>query len=80
MAKYIYKGNSVMAKNYHEAAEKFFGQEFYKNPANNGKIQTTYVERHSGYAIVKVYKVGDKQGSFWGVQAATPKIYKIERA
>lgn len=80
MAKYIFNGNTITAKNYQEAAEKIFGQKYYKNPANDGTIPTTYVERHNGYATVNVYKVGDKQGTFWGAQAAIPKVYKIKRA
>ena len=79
MTQYNFNGKTVTAKNYQEAAEKLFGQEYYKDPANR-TIQTTYVECHRGYATVKVYKVGDKQGILWGVQAAAPKVYKIERA
>ncbi|MCI9418361.1 MAG: hypothetical protein HFI82_13445 [Eubacterium sp.] len=80
MAKYICEGKTVNARNYTEAAEKLFGQTYYKNPGCCGTIPTTYVWRHNGYAEVKVFKVGDKQGSYWGVQAAVPKTYEIKRA
>lgn len=90
MGKYTDGKIVVVAKNYEEAAEKIFGQEYYPNP--NGcvdqegevdKLPTTYT-RITGYGKnrhceVKVYKVGDKQGSFWGVQAAEPKKYMIKK-
>lgn len=76
-----YEGNNrtVKARNYQEAAEKLFGQTYYENPATGGLIPTTYVVRHNGYAIVKVYCVGDKQGAFWGVKQAVPMVYTIKR-
>lgn len=79
MAKYICEGKTIDAKNYTEAAEKLFGQTYYKNPQGGGTIPTTYVWRHNGYAEVKVFQVGDRQGSYWGVWAARPKCYEIKR-
>lgn len=79
MSKYEFNNKIVSAKNYQEAAEKIFGQEYYKNPSGSGEIATTYTKRCKGCAIVRVYKIGDKQGRFWGVQAATPAEYKIRK-
>lgn len=81
--KYTDGTKNVSAKNYNEAAEKLYGQEFYHNPCVrndiNGDIPTTYVHVHKGYATVIVYNVGDKQGSYWGVQAAQPQRYTLRR-
>jgi hypothetical protein len=79
-------GAIIKATNYRNAAEKLYNQQYYHNPAcrpelETAKIPTVYTERHNGYATVKVFNVGDKQGSYWGVQRAFPikhilKIYK----
>jgi hypothetical protein len=81
-------GIIVRATNYRNAAEKLYNQEYYHNPAcrpelATAKIPIVYTERHNGYATVKVFNVGDKQGSHWGVQQTFPikhtlKIYKEE--
>ena len=84
MSKYTDGKKIVAAPNYQAAAEKLYGQEHYHNPAvkpeyDYATIPTTYVYVHNGYADVAVYSVGDKQGSYWGVQAAIPKRYVIRR-
>ena len=79
MSKYLFNGKVVVARNYDDAAEKFFGQFYYPNPLNGSILQTTYVNVHCGFATVKVYDIGDKQGSYWGIQAATPRVYEIKR-
>lgn len=70
-------GRTTTAKNYHEAACNLYGLSNYPNPQGGGELPTTYVRRHSRYAEVRVYNAGDKQGSFWGVQAATPTTHII---
>lgn len=71
---------TVTAKNYKEAAEKLYGQTYYQRPESadpNNTIPTTYTRVHSGYADVDVFNVGDKQGTFWGVQAARPRRHVL---
>lgn len=74
---------TVTAKNYKEAAEKLYGQTYYACPGaanpDKDKIPTTYTHVYSGYADVEVFNVGDKQGSYWGVQAARPQRYRLRR-
>lgn len=77
MKKYTDGINVVSAHNYAEAAKKLYGQTYYSNPGSNGTIPTTYTEVHRGYADVLVFEVGDKQGTYWGVQAAQPQKYTI---
>ena len=83
MKKYTDGTQVVTAKNYQEAAEKLYGQHYYHCPGANQDtkkdIQTTYVYRHRGYADVAVYNIGDKQGTYWGVQAATPQHHTLRR-
>ena len=64
--------NTVKAKNYWEAAEKLYGQ----HKSYSGTF-TTYAEVHRGYAFARVYKEGDKVGSYWGVQSARPVVHTI---
>lgn len=68
-------GNTTTAKNYLEAAERLFGQG--KSYAGSA---TTYAHTRRGYADVLVYKAGDKIGSYYGVQAATPERHTLKRA
>ena len=77
MGKYKFENKTISAKNYMEAANIFFNDTVYPNPSGCGDLHTVYHITHKGFAEVKVYQVGDKQGSYWGVQAARPKIYKI---
>lgn len=79
MNKYTDGKRIVSAPNYKEAAEKLYGQMYYPNPGSKSTIPTTYTFKHRGYANVLVYKAGDKQGTYWGVQAAKPKKYTIRR-
>jgi hypothetical protein len=80
MRKYTDGEKIVEAENYKEAAKKIFGLTYYPNPGSiTGIIPTTYVYIHNGYAEVLVYNVGDKQGTYWGVGAATPKRYTLRR-
>lgn len=73
-------GESVKAKNYKEAADKMFKCTYYQCPKSDFTIPTVYAEPDfHGSCIVKVYKPGDKQGSYWGVQAATPQKYTLKR-
>jgi hypothetical protein len=65
-------GKKVKAKNYQDAAEKLYGVAL-----DIRKQSGTYTYRHNGYADVKVYKKGDKVGTFYGVQAATPKKHRL---
>lgn len=74
----------VAARSYKEAAEKLYGQAYYHDPGardeiTNTPIPTTYTEVHKGYAVVSVYNIGDKQGRYWGVQAARPTIYILKK-
>lgn len=66
--------NTVKANNYQEAAIKLYGQA----KSINGN-PTTLVYRHNGYAEVRVYKEGDKIGSYYGVSAATPVYHTLKR-
>ncbi len=82
MKRFIDERNQVVeAKNYKEAAEKLYGQTLYHNPVVqehlDSNLATTNVEKHKGYADVHVYRPGDKQGTFWGVEAATSEKHKI---
>lgn len=84
MKRFIDEQNKVVvAKNFQEAAEKLYGQTPYQNPAITkfeSLLETTVVHKtHKGTADVKVYNVGDKQGTFWGVQAATPKLHTLTK-
>lgn len=83
MKKYTYGTKTVTAKNYKEAAEKLYGQTYYACPGaanpDKYKIPTTYTHVHSGYANVEVFNVGDKQGTYWGIQAALPQRYILHR-
>jgi len=72
------KGNTVKARNYTEAAEKLYGQKWYRVDGQETLLPTTYCDRHLGYAEVKVYNVGDKQGSYWGVQSANPQEHTLK--
>ena len=67
--------NTVKANNYQEASEKLYGQ----HKGYSG-CPTTYAYVHKGYAEVKVYKEGDKIGTYYGVQAATPEKHTLRRA
>lgn len=82
MKRFIDEKNQVVkAKNYTEAAEKLYGQSTYHNPAVqehiDSNLATTNCVKHKGYADVHVYPVGAKQGTFWGVEAATPVEHKL---
>lgn len=77
MKKYTDGVKTVKARNYQEAGEKLYGQQIYHIPNRDWDLWTTYVTRHNGYATVKVYNVGDKQGTYWGVEAADPVMHKI---
>lgn len=83
--KYTYTDgtNTVTANNYQEAAEKLYGQHYYHNPGVRddieGDISTTYAHVRRGFAEVEVYNIGDKQGTYWGVQAAKPARYILRR-
>lgn len=73
---------TVTAKNYKETAEKLYGQTYYQQPGStnpDNTIPTTYTHVHSGYADVEVFNVGDKQGTFWGVQTARPQRHVLRR-
>lgn len=77
-------GKTVKAKNYQEAAVKLYGQKMYKVTGHDDTLGTTYAQPHrnadgSGYATVYVYQEGDKQGTYWGVQAATPERHTLTR-
>lgn len=73
-------GTIVSANNYTEAANKMFANVEYENPSKSGlPLDTVYTDRSNGYARVRVFKVGDKQGTIWGVQAAIPKLYTLKR-
>lgn len=67
------KGNTIKAANYRDAAEKLYGQ----GKGING-CPTTYSTIHRGFAAVEVFKEGDKIGTFYGVQAATPERHTLE--
>lgn len=83
MNKYTDGNNTVHAENYREAAEKLYGQQYYINPMSpsnsNNTIPTTYVYKHRGYAEVLVFAVGDKQGTYWGIQQGKPAKHIIKR-
>jgi len=73
-------GNTVKAKNYLDAAENLYGQ----GRSYQDKSYTTYVNARrnaegDGWADVAVYQPGDKIGTFYGVQAATPKKHVLRR-
>lgn len=75
MAIYIDEnGKTVKATSYIDAAEKLYGQ----SKSINGS-PTTYAHRHNGYADVKVYKAGDKIGTYYGVAAARPEKHVLRR-
>lgn len=75
MRKYIDENNNeVKASNYQEAAEKLYGQD-----KGYSGCRTTIAKAHRGYADVRVYKAGDKIGSYYGVQAATPAEHTLKR-
>jgi len=80
MATYVdEKGRSVKARSYKEAAENLYGQEHYYIPGFGNRLRTTYVDRSIGYATVRKYRVGAKQGSYWGIQAARPVRHMLRR-
>lgn len=66
--------NTVKAANYQKAAEKLYGQ----HKGFSG-CPTTYARTHRGYAEILVYKEGDKIGTYYGVQAATPTKHMLQR-
>lgn len=70
-------GNTVKARNYTQAAEKLYGQKWYKVNGLGDNLPTTYCYRHLGFARVHVYSVGDKQGTYWGIQAADPQVHTL---
>lgn len=67
-------GKTIKAHNYQDAAEKLYGVA----KDYNGR-HATYVSRHNGYADVRVYAEGDKVGTYYGVQAATPTRHTLRR-
>lgn len=72
--KYVVQGSGVVvrANSYLDAAVQLFGQKLYQLPGKQWHLRTTYVRVRKGYAEVKVYKPGDKQGSYWGSSARFP--------
>lgn len=81
MRKYTNGKVIVTAKNYKDAANKIYGNSVYPNPLNGIPINTLYVNVHGNgenrHAEVREYSIGDKQCSYWGVNAAIPKTYII---
>ena len=74
-------GSRTRARNYHEAAVNLYGMTYYHNPATEGTeadLCTLYVRR-TRPVQVDVFKVGDKQGTYWGVQAAHPQHHILRR-
>lgn len=67
-------GNIVKAANYTDAAEKLYGVE---KDANGNR--TLYVTRRRKHAKVSVYAAGSKVGTYYGVQAATPKAHTLRK-
>lgn len=70
-------GRTIKANNYVEAAQKLYNNTDYQDPKGGGLIPTVYVYKHNGYADVAVFKIGDKQGTYWGVQRAIPAKHKL---
>ena len=79
MSTYTDGSRTVTAKNYADAAIKLYGNHVYSLKDREGTLNTTYVHRRRGYAEVCVYHIGDKQGSYWGVQAAVPDKYVLRK-
>lgn len=79
--KYVVQGQGtiVFANSYLDAAVQLFGQKLYELPGKQWKLRTTYVRVRKGYAEVRVYKPGDKQGSYWGVAQDIPEMYILRR-
>lgn len=72
--KYIDENNNIVeANSYREAAKALYGEEFYQNPGHkNESLISTLALDYQLPVTAEVYQLGDKQGTYWGVSAATP--------